>query len=62
MNTHISPLKMGIGLDWGLTAGKTMLLCSGDGLDLSVGFYDLTEVPELGSNWQFKFGISYFFN
>jgi hypothetical protein len=24
--------------------------------------YDLTEVPELGSNWQLKFGISYFFN
>lgn len=46
----------------GLTAGKTMLLGNGDGLDLSLGAYDLTEVPELGHNWQLKFGISYFFN
>lgn len=46
----------------GLTAGKTILLKSGDGLDLNLGAYDLTEVPELGHNWQLKFGISYFFN
>jgi len=46
----------------GLTFGKTMLLGNGDGLDLSLGAYDLTEKPELGSTWQLKFGISYFFN
>ena len=46
----------------GLTFGKTMLLRNKDGLDLSLGAYDLTEVPELGHNWQLKFGISYFFN
>jgi len=46
----------------GLTFGKTLLLKSGDGLDLSLGAYDLTEAPELGHNWQLKFGVSYFFN
>jgi hypothetical protein len=46
----------------GLTTGKTMLLGSGNGLDLSLGAYDLTEVPELGSSWQLKVGLSYFFN
>ena len=46
----------------GLTVGKTLLLGNKDGLDLSLGAYDLTEAPELGSSWQLKFGISYFFN
>jgi hypothetical protein len=39
-----------------------MLLGNKDGLDLSLGAYDLAEVPELGHSWQLKFGISYFFN
>ena len=46
----------------GLTFGRTMLLSSGNGLDMSVGFYDLTEKPRDAPEWQFKFGISYFFN
>ena len=46
----------------GLTSGQTLLLGNGDGLDLSVGAYDLVEKPRGGSDWQFKFGISYFFN
>jgi len=58
--------KAASGNEWqvplGLTFGKTMLLGNGDGLDLSLGAYDLTEKPELGSSWQLKFGISYFFN
>jgi hypothetical protein len=46
----------------GLTIGRTMLLSSGNGLDVSAGLYDLVEHPTDGSEWQFKFGISYFFN
>ena len=46
----------------GLTGGRTMLLGNGDGLDLSVGAYKLVERPQNASRWQFKFGISYFFN
>lgn len=49
-------------LPLGLTIGRTMLLGNGDGLDLSIGAYDLVERPEEGPEWQFKFGISYFFN
>jgi hypothetical protein len=45
----------------GLTIGQTLLLGTGDGLDLSIGAYDLVEKPKDGSDWQFKFGISYFF-
>ena len=46
----------------GLTLGRTLLLGSGDGLDLSVGAYELAKRPDGGHDWQFKFGISYFFN
>lgn len=46
----------------GLTLGKTLLLGSGDGLDLSLGAYDLAQSPDGGHSWQLKFGISYFFN
>ena len=46
----------------GFTVGRTLLLSSGNGLDLSVGFYDLAEKPKDASEWQFKFGISYYFN
>lgn len=46
----------------GLTVGRTLLLNNGDGLDLSVGVYDLVEAPDEASDWQFKFGVSYFFN
>lgn len=49
-------------LPLGLTIGRTILLGNGDGLDLSIGAYDLVERPEAGAEWQFKFGISYFFN
>jgi hypothetical protein len=46
----------------GLTFGRTLLLGSGDGLDLSLGAYGLEKGPDGGSDWQLKFGISYFFN
>ena len=46
----------------GLTFGKTLLLGSGDGLDLSVGVYDVTVDVDKGTAWQMKFGVSYFFN
>ena len=46
----------------GLTIGRTLLLGSGDGLDLSLGAYDLAETLNGGNSWQLKFGISYFFN
>jgi hypothetical protein len=46
----------------GLTVGRTLLLGSGDGLDLSLGAYDLAKSPDGGHAWQLKFGISYFFN
>jgi len=46
----------------GLTFGKSILLGSGDGLDLSVGVYDITQEVDLGHAWQLKLGVSYFFN
>jgi hypothetical protein len=49
-------------LPLGLIIGKTMLLGNGDGLDLSIGVYDLVERPDNGPESQIKFGISYFFN
>ena len=49
-------------LPMGLTIERTLLLGNGDGLDLSIGAYDLVERPDEGLEWQFKFGISYFFN
>jgi len=36
----------------GLTVGKTLLLGSGDGLDLSLGAYDLEQSPDGGHSWQ----------
>jgi len=46
----------------GLTIGRTLLLGSGDGLDLSLGAYGMAKRPDGGQDWQLKFGISYFFN
>jgi len=46
----------------GLTFGRTLLMGNGDGLDLSIGAYDLAKSPEGGHSWQLKFGISVFFN
>ena len=46
----------------GLTLGKSFLLGSGDGMDLSLGAYGLNKSPDGASDWQLKFGISYFFN
>ena len=46
----------------GATFGKTLLLESGNGLDLNVGVYGLVEKPDDAPSWQLKFGISYFFN
>ena len=46
----------------GLTIGRTLLLSNGDGLDLSIGAYDLVKRPKDGPEWQLKFGVSYFFN
>ena len=46
----------------GLTFGRTLLMGNGDGLDLSIGVYDLPKSPEGSSSWQLKFGISVFFN
>ena len=45
----------------GLTAGRTILV-GNNGLDLSIGVYKVVERPEGAPDWQFKFGISYFFN
>jgi hypothetical protein len=49
-------------LPLGLTVGRTILLGNGDGLDFSVGAYDLVERPENAPEWQLKLGLSYFFN
>jgi hypothetical protein len=46
----------------GLTFGRTMLLGSGNGLDLNIGAYNLVEKPDNAPEWQAKFGISYYFN
>ncbi|MEH6581830.1 MAG: hypothetical protein V7754_07840 [Halioglobus sp.] len=46
----------------GLTLGRTILLGNGDGLDFSVGAYDLVERPDNAPEWQLKLGLSYFFN
>ena len=46
----------------GATFGKTLLLKSGNGLDLNVGAYKLVEKPEDSPEWQLKLGASYFFN
>ncbi len=39
-------------LPLGLTVGRTFLLGNGDGLDLSIGAYDLVERPENSPEWQ----------
>jgi hypothetical protein len=49
-------------LPLGLTVGRTILLGNGDGLDFSIGAYDLVERPENAPEWQLKLGLSYFFN
>ena len=49
-------------LPLGATFGRTLLLGSGNGLDLNVGAYWLAEHPENAPQWQFKFGVSYYFN
>jgi len=49
-------------LPLGVTAGRTLLLGNGDGLDLSAGVYGLVEKPNDAPAWQLKLGISYFFN
>jgi hypothetical protein len=49
-------------LPLGLTAGRTILLGSGNGLDMNIGAYGLAVRPENGPEWQLKFGLSYFFN
>jgi len=46
----------------GLTLGKSFLLGSGNGMDLSLGVYELSKRPDGGHDSQLKFGISYFFN
>lgn len=46
----------------GATFGRTLLLQSGNGLDLNIGAYRLVERPENSPEWQLKFGVSYFFN
>jgi len=46
----------------GLTFGRTLMLNNGDGLDLSIGFYDVARQVDGGHDAQLKFGISYFFN
>ncbi|NOD36276.1 MULTISPECIES: hypothetical protein [unclassified Ruegeria] len=47
----------------GLTVGKTIITNDekGTALDLSAGYYDVTQSPTGGPNRQFKFGISFFF-
>ena len=46
----------------GLTFGKTVVLGSGDFIDLSLGGYPLVERPDGAASWQLKLGFSYFFN
>ena len=46
----------------GATYGRTMLLDSGNGLDLNIGAYYLVERIQGAPRWQLKFGISYYFN
>ena len=46
----------------GATAGRTILLKSGNGLDFSGGIYGMVAQPEDSPDWQLKLGVSYFFN
>ena len=46
----------------GLTFGKTIVLESGDFVDLSIGGYPLVARPDRAPEWQLKLGFSYFFN
>jgi hypothetical protein len=46
----------------GLTFGKTIVLGSGDFIDLSIGGYPLVARPDGAARWQLKLGFSYFFN
>lgn len=46
----------------GLTVRRTLLLKSGNGLDLSIGAYNIVAPVDQGSDWQLKFGISYMLN
>jgi len=48
-------------LPLGLTIGRTVL-AGRNGLDMNVGFYKVVERPDDAADWQFKFGVSYFFN
>ncbi len=46
----------------GLTVGRTFAMGNkGHALDLNMGGYKLVARPEGGADWQFKFGISWFF-
>ena len=49
-------------LPLGLTIGRTILLGNGDGLDFSIGAYDLVERADNSPKWQLKLGLSYYFN
>ena len=49
-------------LPLGLTAGRTILLGGGNGLDLSLGLYGLAARPDGAPKSQLRFGISYVFN
>jgi hypothetical protein len=46
----------------GATFGKTVVFDSGDCIDLSVGAYPLAVRSDNAPSWQFKMGVSYFFD
>ena len=46
----------------GLTLGRTLVLSSGNGLDINIGGYKVVERPDNAPKWQLKFGISVLFN
>lgn len=49
-------------LPLGLTVGRTLLLGSGNGLDLFIDGYGMVEKPTDAPEWQIRFGISYIWN
>ena len=46
----------------GLMLGRTLLLGSGNGLDLAIGAYKLVEKPNGASKWQIRWALSYIWN
>ena len=58
---HAAPSGSRWTIPIGLNAGKTWVQPNGGAIDFNVGLFYLVERPEGANEYQFKFGLSYFF-